>query len=799
MRSFIRLATAIVTLVGVVAAPAIAQETITVPPCEFDLRCPIIRPDSPVVIERYNVDVKIDSQIATTHITQVLRNDASWLAEGIFLHPLPPGATVSDLTLWIDNEPIGADLLPRDEARKIYQSIVNEIRDPALLEWVGRDLIQLSVFPIPPGETRKVELEYSQVLASDAGLIKYSHPLGSEHGSTAVIENLEVRIEASSSAPIRSVYSPTHLMSILRQDDDSFVAEFSADDVREPTDLALFYSVSEDDIGIDIISYRDGDDPAGFFVMLVNPSLDEDTAPVAKDVILVLDRSGSMEGEKFEQAQQAAEFVLDHLNEDDRFNVVTFSSSIRSFGPVLQASTEAAAAAKWVDRRVAEGSTDINRALLEAFSQADDERPTYVIFLTDGLPTEGATDTDKILNNAANGAPRNVSLFSFGVGFDVDTFLLDSLADEHHGTSSYVFPGEEIDEVVSGFFAKVTSPVLTQIEIDFGDAGVLDIHPADLPDLFADEQLIVTGRYLEPGSTSVRLSGFVGTSVETFTYNNVRFRSQGGEDFVPALWATRKIGDLLRALRLEGTNPETVEQIVALATRYGIVTPYTSFLVTEPGMLDGRRLREESEALTQEMNDVLRSTSGEGAVSFSDFAGNLSSAATAPAATIADDGYAGFDEPAVALRTLGAAAFRLVNGVWVDTAYDPALMDTVRVAFLSDEYFRLAEASESLAEAMALGDRVVAVEGGTAWEVVASTEDSDDFDPPTTTTQATSGTTTSTRPAAVVATGAGPEAGGPDAPSANDGGVGWELPLTIGLGVLVIGLVASLNIRRRRG
>jgi len=152
------------------------------------------------------------------------------------------------------------------------------------------------------------------------------------------------------------------------------------------------------------------------------------------------------------------QFILGHLNQEDRFNLVTFSSGVETYADGLRPASEAAKAVDWAGKISPLGSTDINRALLEAASMADKERPTYVIFLTDGLPTIGETDSQKIIDNLAAAAPKNLHLFAFGVGYDVDTFLLDSLAAGHQGASVYVKPGDALDEVISGFYASISTP-----------------------------------------------------------------------------------------------------------------------------------------------------------------------------------------------------------------------------------------------------------------------------------------------------------------------------------------------------
>jgi Ca-activated chloride channel homolog len=231
---------------------------------------------------------------------------------------------------------------------------------------------------------------------------------------------------------------------------------------------------------------------------LLAPRPDAEQEAVPKDVILVLDRSGSMEGEKFQQARQALGYILKQLNPEDRFNVIAFSTGLESYADLLRPASEASEATAWVDRLSAQGSTDINRALLEAAAIVAAERPAYLIFLTDGLPTEGVVDSQQILDNLADSAPDNLRLFAFGVGYDVDTFLLDSLAQAHHGSSTYVAPGERLDEVLSAFYARVSSPVMTDLELDWGWQAY-DMYPSPLPDLFAGSQIVVVGRYSQPG------------------------------------------------------------------------------------------------------------------------------------------------------------------------------------------------------------------------------------------------------------------------------------------------------------
>jgi Ca-activated chloride channel family protein len=399
----------------------------------------------------------------------------------------------------------------------------------------------------------------------------------------------------------------------------------------------------------------------------------------------------------------------------------------------LRPASEVNEALSWVDGLSAVGSTDINRALLEAAAVTDRERPTYLIFLTDGLPTEGVVDSQQILNNFAKSAPSNLRLFSFGVGYDVDTVLLDTLSQEHHGQSTYVRPGEKLDEVLSGFYERISTPVLTDLKLDFGSLATYDIYPNPLPDLFAGGQVIVTGRYRDGGTVDVTLTGQVNGQGQTFRFPSQVFdpdsRGMAGNlDMLPRLWATRKIGYLLNHIRLEGADKETIQQIVQLSVRYGIVTPYTSYLVSEPMPLGAEAQDRIADEVYGQSQAPMEAT-GKGAVDRAAQEGQMQSAQVAPAAPgmggggggvpSASGGNAGGQQTGQQIRVVGSRTFLLQDGTWIDTNYDPQKMKAQQVVFLSDEYFRLLAARPDLSAALALGSQVTVMVDGQAYQVVS--------------------------------------------------------------------------------
>ncbi len=693
--------------------------------------CPVPPPpprDTPyLTVQNHRVSVTIDNQIATTRVDQVFRNDSQWSLEGTYIFPLPENAAINQFNMWINGQKVEGQLYTKEEARRIYDDIVRRRLDPALLEYVGRDLFQASIFPIDPGDTRRIEIEYSQILPLDNGLVQYVYPLSTEKFSANPLENVAITVNLTSREPIKAIYSPSHPVSIQRDGRSKATIGWEDANVRPTTDFSLYYTISPQEVSANLLSVKSpGED--GFFTLLIAPNVDTEQV-VAKDVTLVLDTSGSMSGEKMEQARAALKYVLDHLNKDDRFNVIAFSTGVRAFANQPQPASAVPEAVRFVDQLRPEGSTDINRALLEAIGSADTERPTIIIFLTDGLPTSGVVETPLILNNIEQAATPNLRLFPFGVGDDVDTQLLDSLAGQQRGASAYVRPGERVDEQVSSFYAKVSTPVLADLKLQVDGVTIEDTYPYPLPDLFAGTQLIVTGRYragsFMAGAPTITLSGQVNGQPRTFRYDDLAFARDGqakpGADFIPRLWATRKIGYLLNQIRLNGENRETIDEIVNLSVRYGIITPYTSFLVEEPEMAlsqEGRQQLAHDEFAAAEAAPAPQ-VSGEAAVSKAVEQNALAGAdQAAPAAPLPTAAPGSAPADTAAVTTVGDKAFVQRDGVWTDTTFDPTTMTTTKLTFPSDEFLQFLTEHPAAGKYFALGARVIVVIDGTAYETV---------------------------------------------------------------------------------
>ena len=761
------------------------------PPICLDLCPPPVWNMDGLEIAYQRVNVTIADQVATTHIAQLFRNPNDWALEGTYYFPLPAGASVSQLTMWVNGAPIEARLMPAAEARAVYDEIVRQLRDPALLEYVGQDAIQANVFPIPPGEERLVEIAYTTLLTADNGTFHYVYPQSAGLYTDTPLTQQSIRVDIASNEAIRTLYSPSHRVAIAR--DGDFRATVGYEAANPPLDdFELYYTVSPEAIGLNLLSYKAaGED--GFFVLLVAPGLDAGEV-VAKDIILVLDTSGSMEGEKIIQARGAARYVVDHLNPDDRFAVVQFNTTVSSYAPALLPTSEVAGAGAYIDTLPAAGGTNISGALLEAAALVQPERPTTILFLTDGLATEGITDTGLLLDNVAAALPDNARLFAFGVGDDVDTTLLDTLAQNHRGTTTYVRPGQAIDESVSAFYARVSAPVLTDIAIDYGGVAVQEVYPVELPDLFAGTQLVIAGRYRDGGPATITLSGTTNGRAQRFSYPDQTFQADGGEAFIPRLWATRAIGHLMQQIRLHGEDPELVQSVVALSTRYGIITPYTSFLIEE-------------DDISAQSPDVFAAplaapaeASGAEAVERAAVEGDMAAAeAPLPLPTLMPSAGAApgmaVAEAVAPVQTAGDRTFFLRDGVWVDSAYDAAMGEPAVVPFASDAYFDLLSARPELGAALALGDEVLVMVEGVAYRITATSGEAGEVALPGTASTPTAApdgiTQTDATPAAINAT---PGATTEGTSGVTAFGVG---PCAAAL-LLPLAIVVSLGAARRR-
>jgi Ca-activated chloride channel homolog len=545
-------------------------------------------------IDALEVDARITDQVAKVQVSQSFVNTGSRLMEVSFIFPLPYEGAIDRMTLLVDGREMPAKLLSADDARRTYEEIVRKNRDPALLEWIGTGMFKTSVFPVPPGAKRTVSLRYVQLCRQQDGMTDFLFPLSTAKYTSQPVEKVSFRVSVESQEDIKNIYSPTHAVDIKRPDDRNAVVSFVAKDQVPASDFRLLYDVGRGKVSTRVLTYRPDPNQDGYFLLLATPEIKATSERPKKTIVLVMDRSGSMSGKKIEQVRSALKHVLNNLREGDLFNIIAFDSEVESFRPELQRYNEKTRreALGFAEGIYAGGSTNINEALRVAFSQLTDaSRPSYVVFLTDGLPTVGETNEMRIVADSKGYNKVHARIFCFGVGYDLNARFLDKLVRENFGQSEYVRPDENIEEHVARLYDRIESPVLTGMKLayDFDSikteegSPVSRVYPRDAVDLFAGDQLVVVGRYKKAGTAKVVVSGRIGDKEEKFAFPATFVERSSDESmaFIEKLWAVRRVGEILDQMDLKGKNNELVKELVELATRHGILTPYTSFMADE--------------------------------------------------------------------------------------------------------------------------------------------------------------------------------------------------------------------------
>lgn len=691
---------------------------------------PVPQPLQSYKIKELGVNVNLADQVAKVQVSQSFVNTGSRQMEVSFIFPLPYEGAIDRLTFMVDGKEYEAKLLTATEARGIYESYVRQNQDPALLEWIGTGMFKTSVFPVPPGAERTVTMRYSQVCKKTAGLTELMFPFSTAKYTSHPVEKVSVNVTIQSQAPIKNIYSPTHSIEISRPGNMQASAKFTSTNEIPTSDFRLLYDVGDGPVAASVLSYRPEGSEDGYFMLLVSPEIKKAAAELPKkNVVFVVDRSGSMSGKKIDQAKAALKFVLNNLHEGDLFNVVAYDTVVESFKPELQRFDDETRkqALGFVEGIYAGGSTNIDGALKAALSQLkDDKRPSYVVFLTDGMPTAGETKETQIVLNAKERNTVRTRVFSMGVGFDVNSRLLDKLARSGFGQSEYVRPNEDIEVQVAKLYNRIGAPAMTDLGIKVDvegltaeqGAAVNRVYPRDAYDLFAGDQLVMVGRYKKPGAAKITVSGKGEDGVKSFDFPALLTEKSSDEtySFVEKLWAMRRVGEIIDEIDLHGNNKELTDELVALSTKHGILTPYTSFLAD-----DGANVRNLADNRRQAglALDSLKEAEGRFGVVQRDSKAKMLRAAQAPAGG-APRFRKAEDDSEVTVRSVqnvGAKTFFQRGGKWVDSTLTEELEKNVKqVERYSKEYFDLiVKHGKDSAKYLAIEGEVMVVLGGQAY------------------------------------------------------------------------------------
>lgn len=701
-------------------------------------------------VELTSVDaaVSILEQTATTTLDIAMRNPSDRRLEAELIVPVPDGAVVKGFAFEGNAPEAKAEVLPKEESRRIYDAIVSKMRDPAMLEFLGYNLVRSSVFPVEPRGTQKVRLVYEQVLSRDGSRVDYVLPRSESLGYSVP---WHVKADIASKSPISTVYSPTHELATTRSGERRVTVATTEAASTEPGSFRLSYVVQQDGVTATMFSYPEGAD-GGYFLLLAGlPAAPQpgDAKAIKRDVTLVFDRSGSMQGGKIDQVREAAIQIIGGLDEGETFNIIAYNDTVTLFSPSPVARTKESrdAAERFLRTATPNGGTNIYDALGEALRQppTKDSLP-IVLFLTDGLPTVGRTSEAVIRDMAATANRYEKRIFTFGVGVDVNTPLLEKIASQSRAASTFVLPSEDVEVKVGQVFKRLAGPVLASPRLEASSSDgpgprVTDVLPAQIPDLFEGDQLVLLGRYAGEGPVSFRLTGNYLGAARTFTFTFGLDKATTRNSFVPRLWASRRIAVLVDAVRQLGAGDgrapspsaiasdprlkELTDEIVRLSTQYGILTEYTAFLAREGTNLSDRRAVLAA-ANSNLVNRAIETRSGLSSVNQS-----LNNAYQSRQ-TLLNGRNSFYDEnmqrsQTVAVQQVNDRAFFQRQNRWVDSRVvereNTAKPDRV-VDFGSDEWRRLAErlASEGRQGTLALrgdillmvDDKLVLVKGAEA-------------------------------------------------------------------------------------
>ncbi|MEK7232439.1 MAG: VIT and VWA domain-containing protein [Elusimicrobiota bacterium] len=709
---------------------------------------------SPVTMTGYRVEGTITDQVAELSYHIVFRNPSDRRLEGVLMVPLPADASLSGFSMVIGGKETKGELLEASQASSIYQSIVSRAIDPGLLELIGERMFRARVFPIEPRGEIVATLHMTQTLAKNGGLVTLSVPMRSARFTQGDGDRTSARIALKTTRPLRTILSSNADTRIARDGDRGALVTYE-EGATGPQDLTLAFSMREDPLAAGVLAYREsGED--GTFLLTLSPKIEAEAKASPKAVVFVVDRSGSMsEGGKMDQARKAMTWCVDRFNAQDRFGIVDFATDWNALdeSSLLAATPENKARAKrYIERIEAAGGTNIEAGLdqgLKLLNTAGGIAP-MLFFMTDGVPTIGQTDPGALLRKASrDNAALHARIFSFGVGSDVNTLLLDKLAEAGRGARDYAAPNEDIEAKISSLYQKVSHPALTDVNLKWNGVEVDDVFPKPAPDLFHGGELALYGRFRAGGKGTLVVTGKANGKTARFEFPVELPDENSHNAFLPRLWASQKIGHELDLIRLSGrpADPEVVSSIVRLAKKHGIVTPYTSFLVTEEGT-DLRRAENEGRRRFDALSaNAARSgfSGGSGAAAEAQADSMIFREMSAPSSFAAVRGVkaGSLDAPAmmldklekkardenkekgyssVATRTIGGKTFYDRGGTWVDAdaeAPEASSLRTVSVAARSAAYFDLLSQDSGFARYFALGSEVTVLHRGIIYKVSA--------------------------------------------------------------------------------
>ncbi|MFQ5605601.1 MAG: VWA domain-containing protein [bacterium] len=656
----------------------------------------------------HEVDVNAVGERATLEVRHKFQNQTNHPIVSRFYFAFSPADEISECRLEAEQGTIAGELLNSESTSEITANMMRFDVAPVLLNHIHDKLFVSNSLTLQAGDKLELTFRYRHKMTRDRGLFKFIYPLRAIYPyqdlhTETFATSQALKIHLHSPIPIKNVYSPTHPVSVIRKNDleAAVASQFARSHFNEV--FVLYFSQSQADFGIDLVTQKTNTED-GYFLILISPSVKIPNYKILKkDIVFVLDVSESMSGLKLKQAKEALKFCMENLNNDDNFNIITFSSETTLFkNKLVEAGRYKKPALDFINQMEAGGGTNINEALLTVLDmKGTGVHSKIIVFITDGRPTVGVKDVKQIRNNARRLNENRYQIFNFGVGYHVNTHLLDGIAQDNHAVAEYIEPGQNIELAISRFYNYISKPVLSFLELDIAGVEIYDTFPKQLPHIFKGSQLAILGRYKLPGVAQVNLSGQLFNERKTYRYQ-ITFPNKTLEhDYLPRLWAARKMGYLLQQIQLRD-KPDSKElqlaEVVRLSKKFAIEMPGKASLTILRNEHDvAENHKSKSHNVTRNLNDLFafQFETGERAVALSKGIRRL------------QDAESIIQGPSNHFRYVLGKSFLLdQTNFWHDLAYD-GKSETVDLKYGSQAYLQLLTTFPKVRPFLALGRKVL--------------------------------------------------------------------------------------------
>ncbi len=572
-------------------------------------------------LKHTDVAIQVSGPLARAQVTQQFENPYSDKIEAVYTFPLPQNAAVDDMMMTVGDRVVKGKIKKREEARAIYEAAKRRGNMAGLLDQERPNIFTQSVANILPGEQISITISYVEILPYDGGTYSVvfpmvvgsryipgqpitqeppTQPLGggwaydtdqvpdASHITSSVLKpgtrsghDLSLSVKIDAGVPIHHVQSTTHEIAVTNSNDSRAEVHLKAEATIPNKDFILTYAVAGEDIRDAILTHRNGKE--GFFTLLLQPPDRVKTDAVTpKELVFVLDTSGSMSGFPLDKAKETMRLAIDGLNPRDTFNLITFAGDTRILfaEPVPATPANVRKAQQFLESRRGGGGTEMMKAIRAALDPSDSQEHLRIVcFMTDGYIGNDMAIVEEIQKHS------NARVFAFGIGSSVNRFLLDQMAEHGRGEVEYVGLQDDGSAAARRFHQRVQHPLLTDISVDWDDLDVSEVYPKRLPDLFSAKPLIVTGQYMTPGKGTIRLRGKVAGHAVVRKID-VEFPGFEPEhDVLATLWARTKIADLMaqdfNGIQQGNPKPKVREAITQLGLDYRLMTQFTSFVAVE--------------------------------------------------------------------------------------------------------------------------------------------------------------------------------------------------------------------------